>query len=273
MHRIERTPSGYEAHYFDSLDAFVDAAEANVPADIRDNKVWQETVRLARLGWQDELANVEEMTAHMVDTVERDTNSTHFDTVYGVDGCDVDIDRYLTGEPENMIAYPLADISRAGRVITMAVSVTYSGGASKETVRMRGHVMTAAAIALDRLGLNTEIWADRTIRTSAGPGRCGRPAISQRIMVKGANDTLDPARILYATAHNTMLHHLCFKHARYATEWGKHNNQESGCPQDPEPFLPDGALYLPTFNTGRGDNEGNAVAALKAVLRMAGAID
>lgn len=270
MHRTEMTDTGYEAHYFDSLDAFVDDAEANVPASIQEMPQWQETIKLARLGWQEGLADVEDMTAHMVDTVEQDTNSTHFDTLYGVDGCDVDIDRYLTGEPENMISYPMADISRAGRVITLVVSVTYSGGASSETVRQRGQVMTAAAIALDRLGLNTEIWADRTILTAVKPGR---PAISQRIMVKGPNDTIDPARILFATAHGSMLHHLCFKHARYATEWGKWTGDEWGNPQDPEHFLPEGALYLPTFNAGRGDTAANAVENLKTVLRMAGAID
>jgi len=272
--RVETSPMGYEAHYFDSFDSFINETER--VAEIEDYEVddWKATLRLARMGWQDELASVEEFSANLVDTIERDTTSTHFETVYGTEGCDVDVNRYLAGEPENMISYPLADISRAGRVITLAVSVTYSGGVSANTVRLRGHVMTAAAIALDRLGLNTEIWADRTIKNNLN-GHLRRPAISQRILVKSANDTIDPARILFATAHPAMLQSLCFKHCRYGTRWGKDHKQSSGHPQDPERFLPDGAIYMPTINTGRGDGTDptGAVEALRAVLREAGVID
>jgi hypothetical protein len=266
MGRIETTASGYEAHYFDSFDAFINETIDAYPYTFDD-----ETLRLARYGWEDELSAVEDMQANMVDTVERETTSHHFETVYATSGAEVDVARYLSGEPEHMADYPLANISRAGRVITMAVSVTYSGGVSQEIVRLRGHVITAAAIALDRLGLNTEIWADRTIRSI----RITRgPAISQRILIKGANDTIDPARILFATANRAMLHELCFAHCRYVTSWGRREGAKSGDPQDPEHFLPAGAIYLPTFNSRRDQGTPDmAVEALKTVLRQAGAID
>src|SRR5260221_137698 len=125
--------------------------------------------------------------------------------VYDVSGDSVDIGRYLAGEPECMMDWPLQPTSAAGRVITLCASICYSGSIDAEVIIRRGQVITALALALSRLGHNVEMWADISAM------QVGRGAQSRfRILVKGADDTLDPARIMYAYAHPTMLRRLGF---------------------------------------------------------------
>lgn len=276
-HPTEGVSAGFECVYFDSLDEYANLASTatgDYHAPVGDHWLTlAEAVALARTGWEDALDQVENMTAGLVDALENETHATTFEVLYGVEGCDVDVARYLSGEPECLISYPMLETPRAGRVVTMCASVTYSGGARAETVRARGLVMTAAAFALDRLGLSTELWADRTIRDQVrrGLGTRYSGAISQRVLIKGANDVLDPARVLYAFAHPSMLQCLGFATAERSA-WGQRTGQHSGYPIDPLPWLPEGAVYVPTMNTDK-DSQDPQGDNLRTLLQTIGVID
>lgn len=230
-----------------------------------DLKTWDRVLETAASGWDEHLEATLRIAEDAVSTVEQDTQSWGFQTVYDVTGTDVDVDRYLTGVPECMIAYPLIEVPRVGRVITLCASISVSGSVSERTLVHRGQVLTALAIHLSRMGLSTELWADFT--ASPGHGRGDKGTI--RTLVKGANDVLDPARILYAYAHPSMPRGLGFACWPDLTAQGVQGTISSNAPGPPShEGMPEGTIYLPELLTSSGSP--NAADELRALLRQCG---
>jgi hypothetical protein len=194
---------------FDSLNDLVDTAEPHI-GGYRDRTDWRgatptQAAKLGREGWDAQLSRALDVAESAVDKVEREHEVTSFSATHDVAGCEVDVARYLDGTPENMIDYPLTPIVKAGRVITLCASTVYSASLSQDTIIRRGQVITAFALALSRLGYSLEIWGDYTAGKHGTEKR-----VQMRTLIKGATDVLDPARILYALAHPSMLRVLQF---------------------------------------------------------------
>ena len=197
---------------------------------------------LANHGWQDVEADAMTIVESVLEGVERTYDLDVFTPFYDVAGGTVDIDRFLTGEPECMVNYLPVPTTDVGRVITLCASVCYSAGVSIRTIKRRGHTVAALALALTRIGLAVELWVD----ISCGPGagqvhRC-------RVLVKGANDELDVAKIMFAYAHPAVLRGLFFGVANgypedIRTAVGIPNRY--GSPVAPKRDLPEGTIYLP----------------------------
>lgn len=180
--------------------------------------------------------------------------------MFDVSGDYMDIGRYLSGEPENMVSWPLQPTSAVGRVITLCVPVSWSGAVSDATVSRRGQVITALALALSRLGHNVELWADRCNTSHDGARRT-----KIRVLVKGTDDVLDPAKIMFAFAHPGVLHSLAWALDR---TWPREYGAAVQClPTNPDRDLPEGTLYLPAL---RSDRDVPAAEALKGYLGQLG---
>jgi hypothetical protein len=181
--------------------------------------------------------------------------------VFDVSGDYVDVGRYLSGEPECMVDWPLQPTSAVGRVITLCAPVTWSGAVSDETIVRRGQVITALALALSRLGHNVELWADRTNTSHSGARRT-----KIRVLVKGANDVLDPAKVLFAYAHPSMLHGLAWTYDRTWPQAFESAVQRR--PTDPDRDLPEGTIYLPALSSDH--DVPDAHAALREFIAQLG---
>src|ERR1035441_2105843 len=162
--------------YF-SLDEYADAAKRRGSFTVGGwSSAWGESDRwrggvtpaegleLAYTGMSDELDEVLDVAESAVDLCEREHEVETFQPVWDVTGSEVDIARYLTGEPENMIEYPTMKVSKVGRVITLCASFAYSASIDANSIKRRGQVITALALALDRLGHATQILADGSRR-------------------------------------------------------------------------------------------------------------
>lgn len=192
---------------------------------------------LARSGWSEHLSETIEIAEEAVKLCEREHTDFTFAPVYDVAGSMVDVARFLSGEPDCMVDYPLTPTSKAGKVITLCAGVAYSGSVSTSTIRQRGQVLVALAIALSRLGHSVEIWADHT--------SSNYPDVHHtRVLIKGADDALDAERIMFAFCHPAMPRQLGFS-ALYGQTHGK-LAPDSTAPGEPERNLPDGTIYLPT---------------------------
>ena len=204
-----------------------------------------EAFRLAREGWTDELARTMSVAEEAVTKVERDYELPSFVASYEVAGCEVDVARYLDGTPENMIDYPLTPIVKAGKVITLCASVSYSGAVDEETIRKRGQAIAALALALSQLGYSTEIYSE--VCASGNYAGEGKKYVSVRTLVKGAQDALDAERIAYAVAHPSMLRVLNFAALRMAPQEfvDAIGYSSLGTPRNPVEDLPEGTLYTP----------------------------
>lgn len=207
---------------------------------------WDEARSLALDGWADEAAEAMDIAESAVETVESEHDLPAFRAVWDLSGSEVDIGRYFAGEPENMIDYEVVPTTRAGRVIVLCASVSVSSIVSVESIKRRGHTVAALAFALERIGYAVELWADFSAQ---GVGSRNRGHIARmRTLVKGANDELDPAKVMFAYAHPAMLRALSLAATHeYNATWQKRVNVGMGYgrPQDPKQDLPEGAIYLP----------------------------
>jgi hypothetical protein len=206
---------------------------------------------LAANGWDKESAEVMRLAESAVKTIEAELPQLGFTQEFGHAGAVVDIDRYLTGEPECMIDYPLVEIVRAGRIITLCASVSASSGVNEISLKRRGIVVTALALALSELGYGLEVWADMTANNGGHD-----PKIAVRTLVKSAGDEIDAARLMYALAHPTMLRVWAMgamwlandkKRAALSVEY----KGGYGSPHNPIEDLPDGTIYLPCLRSAR----------------------
>src|SRR5579872_461703 len=172
-------------------------------SDFAGYATWEQALNMARSGWHDELDTALELAESAVALAEREHMTDTFQPVWDVSGAEVDVARYLSGEPECMIDFPLSKTSKSGRVIALCASVIYSSTLSEESVKRRGRLIAALAMALSRLGHSTELWADVSTTYRSTDSRI-------RVLVKGVDDEIDPAAIMFAYAHPAMLRILGF---------------------------------------------------------------
>lgn len=178
---------------------------------------------LAQNGWGRDLEEVLSVSEETIKTVERDFDVQTWQSYYDVSGSDVDVARYLSGEPENMIAYTMVETPRAGRVVTLVANVSVSGGVSTETIEARGKNICALVHALETLGIRTELYTSFGNTTDFfGTDDNGAVKCQITVKVKKAEEILDPAMVMFAYAHPaffraymlTAMHELPVKHHR-----------------------------------------------------------
>jgi hypothetical protein len=232
---------------FDSVREMADACERD-PRLEENNEEFTgvrshaEAYKLAREGWAAELDDTLNVAESAVSKVEKEMAFPTFVAEHDVSGCEVDVARFLDGTPENMIDYPLREIVRAGKVITLCASVCYSAAIDKDVIAKRGQAAAALALALSKLGYSLEIYADFSTREKMTPDDFTRRA-SVRALVKGAQDAMDPEAIAYALCHPSMLRVLAFSAMKKMPSdycWFG-----LGVPNDPIEDLPEGTLYTP----------------------------
>lgn len=227
---------------------------------------WSEVADMAVNGWHAETDVALDIAESAIDAVSQEHDMIAFRPVWDVAGCEVDVARYLAGEPENMIDYEITSTPRSGRVIILCASVTYSGSISADTIKRRGQAITALAMALTRLGFACELWVDMSTKIKNYAART-------RVLVKGANDEIDPARIMFAYSHPSMLRAIGFGvwHNIPATHKKKLNiGSTYGRVANPAHDLPEGTLYLPGVESDR--DVPDADVALLGYMRELGII-
>lgn len=160
-----------------------------------DVKSWDHLTQLARDGWEDDVEELVKVSEETLETIDREFQLPSWQSYYDVTGSDVDVARYLSGEPENMIAYTMVETPRVGRVITLAVNVGASGIVDSKVITARGKYIVSLVYALESMGLRTELYADLQAK-GWGRGTC-----RTLVKVKAADDVLDPAMIMFAYAH------------------------------------------------------------------------
>jgi hypothetical protein len=226
-----------------------------------------ECLEYGRHGWNGETVEALEAAERAVKTIEQDYELTTFHQEWDVTGGTVDIPAYLAGLPECMIEYPVAPTVKTGRVVTLCASIAYSCAVSAENIRKRGHVITAFALALSKLGYGLELWVDWTVSNSNGDKE-----VSCRVMVKGANDVLDPGKVQFAYAHPGVLRCLGIAWANgLPAGYLRAIGSAYGYPRPPKHDLPEGTIYLPEVRTSR--DIPNLDEGLLDLLRQSGVID
>lgn len=157
---------------------------------------FEELIELGRNGWEKEVSDIVSVSEDTLSTIEQEFEVQAWQSVYDVTGSDVDVDRYLSGQPENMLSYVMMDTPKVGRVVTLAINVGASGMVDAETITARGKNIVALVHALESLGLRTELYADLQAH-----GFNESYKTRTTVKVKSADETLDPSMVMFAFAH------------------------------------------------------------------------
>lgn len=276
--RIEsKTGRRYRAQY-DSLAGFIDHVAGM--ADYRTETMigsrvdrffggitsMTEAIELARTGLAADGIEALRIADENLEQFDRDLVSQQFQTVYDVCGSDVDVARYLSGEPENMISYHLDDMPQVQRIVTLVVSGGAPGSVSASAITKHGQRIMSLMMAIESTGIQTEIWVDHTSTDRRG-GYTGR----ESVRIKAPGELFDASAFMFAITHPSMLRALFLNsmHA-YPPEWQSALKVGNGYGNATNKLVhaddyPDGSIYIPGIML---DSE--AGLAVDAVLREIG---
>jgi hypothetical protein len=211
----------------------------------------EEVVTLARKGLVDHIPDAMRIAEAAVESIENEYDMPSFQSFYDVSGSDVDVARYLSGEPECMINYTMVDTPQAGRVITVRAPICASAGVTPKEMVDRGIQVVALILALEKTGLQVEVWATSPIHDSW----TGDPEYLANldVLVKGSGQALDIGQVMFAFAHpamfRVMLLGLCHELPK---KWQREIGIGFGYgyPGKVEAGFKDGAYNLPSMRMG-----------------------
>lgn len=187
---------------------------------------------LAREGWREGMRQATPIAKHALQTLEAESSKDSFEAEWGMAGSEVDVGRFLTGVPECMIEYSPVKVSNVGKVVTLVSSCSISASINPASVIKRGAAIVGLAMALEESQHSVEIWIDHTI------DNYGRP-FSARVLIKGAQDSIDPAILAYWLSNPSVLREMMFAHQYRAT------GDTGGIPCEPSrEGMPEGTIYI-----------------------------
>jgi len=124
---------------------------------------------------------------------------------YDVAGGEVDVGRFLEGEPESMVEYVLQPMNGAGRVLRLQADLSQSWRIPAAAIRAAGDAVVALADGLRARGVGLEILVTAQV-TGATPGSRHETGI----MIQRPNEPFDVSRLAFAIAHPGMTRRLLF---------------------------------------------------------------
>jgi len=167
---------------------------------------YAEAMDLTRKGWADGLKDIKDLSEKIWSVVGQEIQKTSF--FYDVAGCQPDIDRYLAGEPENMIQF-VSEKEQAGKgkIVKVFVNNVASSGITTAAMFGRGAAVVALVDALENLGFSCEVMTADAI---ASTWRGDKEILQYEVMLKRAGQSLDLDRLAFALAHPCWLRRLVF---------------------------------------------------------------
>lgn len=242
-----------------AISQYFDTPDYSFSTTFAGCRSWKEIEDLCRDGWERNLPETLDIVEAAVKLIEMEVEQ--FEPYHAVTGVDVDVAAAIAGLPEDMVDYPLTKVSNVGTTITVLCDVQCHAGVSAKAIEKRGMVIAALALALDACGHQTELWLSDEYTK-------GKSRVILRTLVKGPNDFIDPAKIMYAYAHPSVQRGLGFCTVAGLPEpWNKiagSYGYVSGITKD----MPEGTLYIePMF---RYTDSANLDKELKMYLSQLG---
>lgn len=183
------------------------------PSDWDGNVSWENAKRLAVSGWDEGLNEIDKVVAEMSplisDKVLRPTLE------YQVVGCNLDVGRYLSGDPECFQVKKQEVDAGAGRIITLVCSISCSADISSKTIIQKGAMVCALVDALECSGNRVEVVCNSASskysnQHSRQGGNKASGWIEVDITLKKANQSLNLAELAFCLGHPAMFRRMVF---------------------------------------------------------------
>lgn len=159
-------------------------------------------------GYSTSVPKVDELVRN-IDTDLGEALTPNFDWQYDVTGSDIDMGRFVGGEPENMISVIPMKVMRTGRIISLYIPGNFAANIDPELLIARGAACVALADAFAKVQHPLEIWS--TLINDSGRNRS-----ALLVNIQEATQPLDMGRIMFALAHPGFSRQLGFNLKEWA---------------------------------------------------------
>lgn len=169
---------------------------------------------LARNGWPEGERHVKRLALDLFDKVSNMIERPY--PVYDVEGSEIDVARYLEGEPECWQRMEERVTEGPGRRLVRLVYVcTVAARVSAETIRARGAALVALIHLLEYAGHGVEV----TLAASVGHHGAGLERAEQYVNLKAPEQPLDLPRLAFALIHPSSYRRLIWAVQETLPEW------------------------------------------------------
>jgi hypothetical protein len=175
-------------------------------------KDWKEACKLWQTGWADGTAKVIEHREGLQSFVTAAATAKSRKFGFDVVGDFVDVGRYLSGEPEVFgTEFDQGDSIR-GRVVSIRLNASVSGGVSADTICARGVTTLVAVDLLESIGVQCEVIVACGARGNGGLGADPNLGLYDfNVTVKAAGEAVDPDRLAFTVAHPSFFRRFGFR--------------------------------------------------------------
>ena len=222
--------------HWDSFEAFVE--QVKKPGQSSRNKsvtldfeftqthTFDEAVALAERGWSEGLEKMESLRGSLR-KLEPQMAERHVGE-FSESGDDVDIGRFVTGEPECMVNYSVQFVPAAGRVIKLVYNLGASSAVSPKSMMLRGACAVMLSDLIEQSGLRVEILAVSAVTQDPYENAAG----CFSILAKAASQPLELDRLAFILAHPSTLRRLMLRAREQNTDavFSKHFGETYGFP-------------------------------------------
>lgn len=188
---------------------------------------WLESKRLALMGWQKGLQEIDKFQARVNDLIT--SKIVRHKPIYAVAGNYIDIGSYLSNDPECFITKEYDENSQKGKIITIVCSISFSASVKPETIIQRGAMVCALINAIELAGYRAEVICNFATSASSqlrdGSNK-NKGWFEVDFTIKNANQALNRIQLAFCLAHPAMLRRILFSVAEiegwsdYACNYG-----------------------------------------------------
>jgi len=241
---------------FETFDALLECADApgwqrnrssrrHGMSDWAGTPDWETAIRQARYGWPEGLARMSEMAARLERAVAQRARSRQ-EVFWDVAGSVVDVGRFVTGDPENMMEFEPQPQDARGRIFVLKVNLSASASVDSKVLFWRGAAIMGLTDLLEKNGFSVEIQGCEAVHS-------GGLRYVVRFPVKAAGAMLDQDRLAFALASPSMLRRVLFaveenESPAIVERMGFNCGGGYGCPADDDaPSGEDNGIVLPSL--------------------------
>ena len=201
---------------FDSLAEVLDYAMANTKprSSNRDDGSFSLTSSLAdahtlgHKGYEEIRPDVERMFTQMESQLAERLECA-FQSRYDYQGVQVDVGRFLSGEPECMIDFVPEPSARMGRVVRILVNGVASASVDTDRIIKRGVAICALVDSVHKLGMGVEVYVETPINDEGLNDRDGK-VMTMLTKLHDSQQMLDINNLMFALCHPSMLRRIMF---------------------------------------------------------------
>ena|ERR1043166_10252420 len=219
----------HETVTFNSFEEFVTAAcgHSDMPEENRVSRRrelskrfsgtvdFAEALALARDGWPEGAARVKQIATALSDRIQGSLNERQI-AAWDVTGADVDVGRFVVGEPENMIDFVPDVVNAPAKFLRVVINISASHAFTVDQITRKGAAVVALVDALESQGYRVEIDAVECSASDRRPTHTHTTVIR----LKQAGEPCEIDRLAFAMAHPAMLRRLHFSFVEtLSAEW------------------------------------------------------